>query len=322
MMRTLVTGGAGFIGSHLVDNLLALGHSVIALDNLSTGSHSNIQQHIQNPRFEFILGSVLDPETVDDAVSRSDVVYHLAAAVGVRLIVERPLESLLTNIRGAETVLEMAHRHGRKVLVSSSSEIYGKSLDCPLKEDGDRLLGSPLVGRWSYSTSKAVDEVLAHAYWRTKGLPTVIARLFNTVGPRQSPNYGMVVPRFVRAAISNKNLQVFGSGKQTRCFGYVGDIVPALIALMDSSEAEGQAVNLGSTEEITVWDLAELVIALTGSDSKAQLVPYDEAYESDFEDMLRRVPDISKARKLIGFEPATSLREIVLEMIDQAHRLS
>ncbi|MEX2553858.1 MAG: GDP-mannose 4,6-dehydratase [Actinomycetota bacterium] len=319
-MRTLVTGGAGFIGSHLVDNLLALGHSVIALDNLSTGSHSNIQQHIPNPRFEFILGSVLDPETVDDAVSRSDVVYHLAAAVGVRLIVERPLESLVTNIRGAETVLEMAHRHGRKVLVSSSSEIYGKSLDCPLKEDGDRLLGSPLVGRWSYSTSKAVDEVLAHAYWRTKGLPTVIARLFNTVGPRQSPNYGMVVPRFVRAALSNKNLQVFGSGKQTRCFGHVGDIVPALIALMDSSEAEGQAVNLGSTEEITVGDLAELVIALTGSDSKVQLVPYDEAYESDFEDMLRRVPDISKARKLIGFEPATSLREIVLEMIDEAHR--
>jgi UDP-glucose 4-epimerase len=321
-MRTLVTGGAGFIGSHLVDNLLALGHSVIALDNLSTGSHNNIQHHIHNPNFEFVLGSVLDPEIVEDAISRSDVVYHLAAAVGVRLIVERPLESLVTNIRGAETVLEMAHRHGRKVLVSSSSEIYGKSLDCPLKEDGDRLLGSPLVGRWSYSTSKAVDEVLAHAYWRTKGLPTVIARLFNTVGPRQSPNYGMVVPRFVRAALSNKNLQVFGSGMQTRCFGHVGDIVPALIALMDSKEAEGQAVNLGSTEEVTVGDLAQLVISLTGSRSKVQLVPYDEAYESDFEDMLRRVPDISKARKLIGFEPTTSLREIVQGMIDEARRRS
>lgn len=319
-MRTLVTGGAGFIGSHLIDNLLALGHSVVAIDNLSTGSHSNIQHLIHHPEFEFVLGSVLDPDLVEDNVAGCDVVYHLAAAVGVRLIVERPLESLLTNIKGAETVLEMAHRHGRKVLVTSSSEIYGKSLDCPLKEDGDRLLGSPLVGRWSYSTSKAVDEVLAHAYWRTKGLPTVIARLFNTVGPRQSPDYGMVIPRFVKAALSSKDLQVFGSGTQTRCFGYVGDIVPAMIKLMDSVEAEGQAVNLGSTEEVTIHELAELVISLTGSRSRIQLVPYDDAYESDFEDMLRRVPDIAKARKLIGFEPATSLEEIVQEMIDDARR--
>lgn len=314
-MQVLVTGGAGFIGSHLVDHLLGMGCSVIALDNLSTGRHSNLHQHSHNPKLEFILGSVMDPDVVEDAVSRSDVVYHLAAAVGVRLIIDRPLESLLTNIRGTETVLEKAHKYGRKVLVSSSSEIYGKSLDCPLKEDGNRLLGSPLVGRWSYSTSKAVDEVLAHAYWSAKGLPTVIARLFNTVGPRQSGDYGMVLPRFVKAALSGKDLRVFGSGTQTRCFCHVSDIVPGLVGLMDSYESEGQAVNLGSTEEVTICELAELVIKLSGSRSQIQLIPYDEAYESDFEDMLRRVPDITKAKNLVGFEPSTCLHQIIEEMI-------
>ena len=319
-MRALVTGGAGFIGSHLIDALLERGDTVIALDNLTTGRHDNVRHHIGDPRFEFVLGSIMNADLVDDMVARSDVVFHLAAAVGVKLIVERPLDSLLTNIRGSEIVLEKAHKHGRKVLVTSTSEIYGKNTNVPLKEDGDRLLGSPLVGRWSYSTSKAVDEILAHAYYSTKGLPTVIVRLFNTVGPRQSPEYGMVIPRFIEAAVSNKDLIVHGDGSQTRCFGYVGDIVPALLALMESREAEGQAINLGSSEEVSINELAQLVIEMTNSRSKIRHVPYDEAYESGFEDMPRRVPDVSRARKLIGFEPKITLREIVELMVIEAQR--
>lgn len=321
-MRVLVTGGAGFIGSHLCDALLGQGHSVTVLDDLSTGSHANIRHVLDNPNFEFILGSVLDAAVVEEAVRGSDWVFHLAAAVGVRVIVERTLESLVTNIKGSEVVLEAANKFGRKVLITSTSEVYGKSADIPLKEDGDRLLGSPLVGRWSYSTSKAVDEILAFAYWNTKGLPTVTVRLFNTVGPRQSGEYGMVIPRFIDSAFKGRDLEVHGTGRQTRCFGYVGDIVPALIALMESEEAEGQVVNLGSNEEVSIFELAELVIELTDSTSKPRLVPYREAYESGFEDMLRRVPDISKARKLIGFEPATSLRHTLQAMIEdtQARR--
>jgi UDP-glucose 4-epimerase len=314
-VRALVTGGAGFIGSHLIDALLSRGISVIALDNLSTGRHTNLRQHAGNPNMNFVLGSVLDVDLVDEAVSQCDVVFHLAAAVGVRLIVEQPLESLVTNIRGSEVVLEHAHKHGKKVLVTSTSEVYGKSRDLPLREEGDRLLGSPLVGRWSYSTSKAVDEILAHAYWKTKGLPTVIVRLFNTVGPRQTSEYGMVIPRFIEAAMKGSDLLVHGDGSQTRCFGYVGDIVPALVALMECQEAEGQAVNLGSTEEVSILELANLVIEITGSSAGVRLVPYEEAYGEAFEDMPRRVPDISKARKLIGFEPQTSLRQIISKMI-------
>ena len=287
----------------------------MALDDLSTGRHSNLRQHANNPKLEFILGSVLDAHVLDDTVSRSDCVFHLAAAVGVRLIVERPLESLVTNIRGSELVLDRAHKYGRKVLVTSTSEVYGKAPNVPLGEESDRLLGSPLVGRWSYSTSKAVDEILAHAYWKTKGLPTVITRLFNTVGPRQSSEYGMVIPRFIEAALGGRDLEVYGDGAQTRCFGYVGDIVPALIELMECDEAEGQAINLGSTEEISILDLANLVIDMTESSSKVRLVSFEEAYGEGFEDMPRRVPDIGRARKLIGFEPQTSLRQIVDIMI-------
>lgn len=319
-MRALVTGGAGFIGSHLVDALLFRGDTVIALDNLTTGRHDNVRQHIGDPRFEFVLGSILNADLIDDMVARSDVVFHLAAAVGVKLIVEHPLESLLTNIRGSEIVLEKAHKHGRKVLVTSTSEIYGKNTNVPLKEDGDRLLGSPLVGRWSYSTSKAVDEILAYAYFSTKGLPTVIVRLFNTVGERQSPEYGMVIPRFVEAALNNKDIIVHGDGSQSRCFAHVGDIVPALLQLMESREAEGQAINLGATEEVTIRELAELVIDMTNSSSKITNQPYEEAYESGFEDMPRRVPDITRAQKLIGFDPKTSLREIVELMIIDTQR--
>ena len=319
-MRALVTGGAGFIGSHLVDELLERGHSVTALDILSTGRHDNVRHHLDDPRFEFILGSILDADLVDEAVSRADVVYHLAAAVGVKLIVERPLESLVTNVRGSEIVLDKAHKYGKKVLITSTSEIYGKSPDIPLKEDGDRLLGSPLVGRWSYSTSKAVDEILAHAYWESKGLPTVIARLFNTVGPRQSPEFGMVIPRFIEAALEGRDLIVFGDGSQSRCFAFVGDIVPAVIALMECREAEGSAVNLGSTEEVTILELAERVVKVTGSSSKVRTIPYEEAYESGFEDMPRRVPSIERARKLIGFEPRTDLNEIIQLMAEEVRR--
>ena len=319
-MRALITGGAGFIGSHLGDALLARGDSLIALDNLTTGRHDNIREHLADPRFEFVLGSIINADLVDDLVARADVVFHLAAAVGVKLIVERPLESLVTNIRGSEIILEKAHKYGRKVLITSTSEIYGKSPDIPMHEDSDRLLGSPLVGRWSYSTSKAVDEILAHAYWKAKGLPTVIVRLFNTVGPRQSPDYGMVLPRFVEAALEGRDLKVHGDGTQSRCFGHVRDIVPALLALMESREAEGLAVNLGSQEEITILDLAKLVIERTGSSSKVRLIPYEDVYVGGFEDMPRRVPDITRARKLIGFEPVATLPEIVDSIIDDVRR--
>lgn len=319
-MKALVTGGAGFIGSHLVDALLERGDSVICLDSLATGRHENIRHHIGDRRFEFVLGSVVNADLVDDLVSRSDAVFHLAAAVGVKLIVERPLESLLTNIRGSEIALDKAHKYGRKVLLTSTSEIYGKSPNVPYHEDSDRLLGSPLVGRWSYSTSKAVDEILAHAYWKAKGLPTVIVRLFNTVGPRQTGEFGMVIPRFIEQALAGRDLTVYGDGSQTRCFAYVGDVVPALLALMESRKAEGQAVNVGSTDEITMRELAELVVEVSGSRSKIGFVPFDEAYDSGFEDMPRRVPDIARARKLIGFEPRTSLREIVSIMIEDAIR--
>lgn len=319
-MHALITGGAGFIGSHLGDALLARGDSVIALDNLATGRHDNIREHIGDPHFEFVMGSIVNADLVDDLTSRADVVFHLAAAVGVKLIVERPLESLITNIRGSEVILEKAHKYGKKVLITSTSEIYGKSPNIPMHEDSDRLLGSPLVGRWSYSTSKAVDEILAHAYWKAKGLPTVIVRLFNTVGPRQSAEFGMVIPRFIEAALAGRDLEVHGDGSQSRCFGHVKDIVPALIGLMASREAEGQAVNLGSQEEITVLDLAKMVIERTGSESGIELVPYDKVYVGGFEDMPRRVPDTNRAAKLVGFAPKTTLVEIVDSMIEDARR--
>ncbi|GAC1366292.1 MAG: NAD-dependent epimerase/dehydratase family protein [Actinomycetota bacterium] len=316
----LITGGAGFIGSHLGDALLGRGDSVIALDNLATGRHDNIREHIGAPNFEFVMGSIINADLVDDLVSRADVVFHLAAAVGVKLIVERPLESLITNIRGSEILLEKAHKYGKKVLITSTSEIYGKSPQIPMHEDSDRLLGSPLVGRWSYSTSKAVDEILAHAYWKAKGLPTVIVRLFNTVGPRQSAEFGMVIPRFIEAALNGRDLLVHGDGSQSRCFGHVKDVVPALMALMECREAEGLAVNIGAQEEVTILDLAKLVIERTGSASQIRLQPYDQVYVGGFEDMPRRVPDTTRAAKLIGFAPKTTLVEIVDSMIEDIRR--
>lgn len=314
MTKYLVTGGAGFIGSHLVDSLINRGHQVVVLDDLSTGRHDNLRHHHGSPQVEFVLGSILNEATVDDVVARCDAVFHLAAAVGVNLIVERPLESLATNIRGSEIVLDKCHKYGRKVLVASTSEVYGKNTSDALSEDDDRILGSPLKTRWSYSEAKAIEEVLAHVYWREKGLPTVIVRLFNTVGPRQVGHYGMVIPRLITQSLRGIPLTVYGSGEQTRCFCHVSDVVEALLGLMEIPEAEGQVFNVGSREEVSIRELAERVLMLTGSSSDITFVPYDEAYETGFEDMQRRRPDTSRIHALMGWIPTRNLDEIVADV--------
>ena len=309
--RVLVTGGCGFIGSHLADALLARGDSVILLDNLSTGRLDNIEHLRKRDDVEFVLGSILNADLLDDLMARADICFHLAAAVGVQLIVDRPLESLATNIRGSEIVFEKAHKHGTKVLVTSTSEIYGKNTSDKLGEEDDRILGSPLKSRWSYSEAKAIEEILAYTYWRQKGLPTVIVRLFNTVGPRQTGHYGMVIPRFVGQAVKGEPITVYGDGQQTRCFCYVGDVVQGLLALADHPEASGRAYNLGGSEEVSMEDLARRVVTAAGSSSKIRYVSYDEAYEEGFEDMQRRVPDTTRARELVGFAPTVGLDEII-----------
>ena len=314
-MRVLITGGAGFIGSHLADRLLDQGEQVVLLDDLSTGRLANIEHLNGRSDVEFMLGSILNTDLVDQVVSRVDTVYHLAAAVGVNLIVEKPLESLITNIRGTETVIEKAHKYNKRLLVTSTSEIYGKNTSDSLAEDDDRILGSPLKSRWSYSEAKAIDEILAYTYWREKGLETVIARLFNTVGPRQTGSYGMVVPKFVGQALRNQPITVFGDGTQTRCFCHVSDVVGGLVSLADHPEAFGKVFNLGGSEEISISDLARRIIELIGSGSELQYIPYDDAYEEGFEDMVRRVPDTSRARRLVGFEPSVGLDDIIRSVV-------
>ena len=314
----LVTGGAGFIGSHLATALLERGDTVVVLDNLSTGRLSNLDHIGGSPGFRFVQGSVLDELIVDELVNECDVVVHLAAAVGVKLIVEQPLRSFMTNIRGAENLLEAAHRHGCKILVASTSEIYGKNNSDSLDESSDRMLGSPSVARWSYSTSKAVDEVLAHAYHKERGLPMVIARLFNTVGPRQSAAYGMVIPTLVRQAVRGEPVTVFGTGDQSRCFCHVADVTDAICRLLDSPEAIGGTFNVGRADEIAIRALAELIVQRTKSSSEIVLVPYDEAYGSGFEDMLRRVPDTTRIRELTGWVPKYTLDDILRETIAEA----
>jgi UDP-glucose 4-epimerase len=319
-MRALITGGAGFIGSHLADALLARGDSVILLDNLSTGRLENIEHLRTRDDVEFVLGSILNADLLDDLMARADMCFHLAAAVGVQLIVDKPLESLATNIRGSEIVFEKAHKHGTKVLVTSTSEIYGKNTSDRLGEEDDRILGSPLKSRWSYSEAKAIEEILAYTYWRQKGLPTVIVRLFNTVGPRQTGHYGMVIPRFVSQAIKGEAITVYGTGQQTRCFCFVGDAVAGILALVDNPDASGRAYNIGGVEEVSMDELARRVVDVVGSSSKIRYVPYDEAYEEGFEDMQRRVPDTTRARELVGFAPKVALDDILKMVVEDQRR--
>ena len=314
-MHALITGGAGFIGSHLAETLVARGETVTVLDNLSTGRYENVSHLDGRPGFQLVIGTILNETLVDKLVERCDVVFHLAAAVGVELIVKRPLESLTTNIKGSEIVLEMAHRYRKKVLITSTSEIYGKNTNGPLREDVDRILGSPLKTRWSYSTSKAVDEILAYVYWKEKGVPTIIVRLFNTVGPRQTGYYGMVIPRFVAQALQGEPLTIHGTGQQSRCFLHVADAVRAFVQLVEHPQASGEAFNIGSQEEVTIEALAKRVVAMTGSRSSLRYIPYDEAYEEGFEDMMRRVPDTTKIQRLIGFAPTHDLTKILEHVI-------
>ncbi len=314
-MRALVTGGAGFIGSHLVDHLAGAGHVVVVLDDLSTGRLANLAA--DPPRCEFVEGSVLDPDLVDRLVGGVEVVFHLAAAVGAFLIRDRTLQSLRTNIHGTENVVDAAHRHGARVLVASSSEIYGKNTKVGLRESDDRVLGSPLMHRWSYSEAKAVDEALTSAYVREHGLHAVIVRLFNTVGPRQTGRYGMVVPRFVSQALAGEPLTIHGPGTQVRCFCHVADIVPALVALVEADGARGEAVNLGGTEQVTIEGLAQRVQAVTGCGCGTVRRSYREVYGDGYEDQQRRVPDCARARELIGFRPVRTLDDIIRSVAEE-----
>ena len=310
-MKSLVTGGAGFIGSHLVEHLLAAGDEVVVLDDLSTGSLGNLRAVRHHPGLQVVTASILDPVAVSDAVAAVDRVFHLAAAVGVKLIVEHPLQSLRTNIHGTENLLMACTEASIPLLLASTSEIYGKNTADALHEDADRVLGSPLKSRWTYAAAKGIDESFARAYHDEHGLSVVIVRLFNTVGPRQKGRYGMVVPNLVGQALRDEPLTVFGDGRQTRCFSAVADIVPAVVRLAEEPAAIGRAFNLGGAREISILDLARTVLQVTGSRSEIRLVPYEEAYAAGYEDMRRRVPDNSRARELVGFAPTTSVEEIV-----------
>ena len=315
-MKILITGGAGFIGSHLSDAYIKRGDEVYIIDDLSTGRIENIQHLKGQPRFHYTIDTVHNHPLTAELVDQSDVVFHLAAAVGVKLIVESPVRTIETNVRGTEVVLSIANKKKKKVLIASTSEVYGLSTDVPFREDGNLVMGATTKGRWSYACSKAIDEFLALAYWREKKLPTVVVRLFNTVGPRQTGQYGMVIPTFVKQALAGRPITVYGDGKQSRCFGYVGDVVGALIKLMDHKDAVGNVFNIGSNEEISILQLAQRIKELTQSESEIVFVPYDEAYEEGFEDMPRRIPDITKARDLVGFEPKMSLDGILQTVID------
>jgi UDP-glucose 4-epimerase len=315
-LRVLITGGAGFIGSHLADAYLQRDSHVYVIDDLSTGKIENIQHLKGHPRFHYTIESVHNQPVTAELVDQCDVIFHLAAAVGVKLIVESPVRTIETNVRGTEVILSLANKKKKKVLIASTSEVYGLSADVPFREDGNLVMGATTKGRWSYACSKAIDEFLALAYWREKKLPTVVVRLFNTVGPRQTGQYGMVIPTFVKQALSGRPITVFGDGKQSRCFGYVGDIIGALMALMEHEDAVGKVFNIGSNEEITILEVAQRVKELTQSKSEIVFVPYDEAYEEGFEDMPRRIPDISKVRELVGFQPKMNLDGILKTVID------
>ncbi len=314
-MQVLITGGAGFIGSHLAERLLEKGYKVCVIDDLSTGSLENINHLRSNPNFYLTVENILNETVMDRLVSECDVIYHLAAAVGVELIVKSPVETIERNILGTDVVLRLASRYLRKVLITSTSEIYGKSEDVPFHEEADRVLGPTTKSRWSYSCSKAIDEFLALAYYKEKNLETVIMRLFNTVGPRQTGQYGMVIPRFVTQALKNEPITVHGDGKQVRCFTYVQDVVAASIRLMETPETVGQVFNIGNDKGISISELAEKIVKMTNSKSEIVYIPYDQAYEEGFEDMRIRIPDLSKARKTIGYDPKVQLDEILTHVI-------
>lgn len=315
-MRALITGGAGFVGSHLADTLIAQGHDVLVLDDLSTGAMENIE-HLRSHRgFSYHIDSVTNEPLLAELVDRADVVYHLAAAVGVKKIVEEPVNTIECNVHGTEVVLKHANKKKRPVLVASTSEVYGKSADVPFREDADLVLGASTRHRWAYACSKLIDEFLALAYWKERRLPVVIARLFNTVGPRQTGRYGMVIPNFVRQALDGAPITVFGDGTQSRSFTYVGDVVRALAVLGQHPGAVGEVFNVGNTEEISIGTLADKVKAMTGSASPIVTIPYDQAYEAGFEDMPRRVPDLSKIRQAIGYEPTIGLEGILTRVIE------
>jgi UDP-glucose 4-epimerase len=319
-MRILITGGAGFIGSHLAEALLEDGHTVYALDDLSTGSIDNISHLKGNPNFHYTIDTVFNDQLVAEMVDRADVIFHLAAAVGVKLIVERPVHTIETNVHGTEVVLKHANKKKKLVVLASTSEVYGKSDDVPFREDSDLVLGPTPKHRWAYACSKAIDEFLALAYWKERKLPVIIVRFFNTVGPRQTGQYGMVIPNFVRQALAGEAITVFGDGNQSRAFTHVADVVGALLKLVVEPKAIGQVINIGNMQEVTMTRLAERVRELSGSKSIIKHIPYDEAYESGFEDMPRRVPDLTRVKGLIGYEPKHDLDDILVQVIDDFRR--
>jgi len=314
-MKALITGGAGFIGSHLAERLLGLGHEIVVVDDLSTGSFDNLKNAESNPKFKFVCDNVRNSDVVHSLVEQCDVVYHLAAAVGVQLIVDDPVHTIETNIHGTEIVLEAANKFCKKTLIASTSEVYGKNDKVPFNEDDDILLGSTKFSRWSYACSKAIDEFLALAYHRQYNLDVVIARFFNTIGPRQTGQYGMVVPRFVEKALKDEPITIYGTGKQSRCFGYVGDCVDGVTALMDCPDAAGEVYNIGSTEEITIEALADKIIEMTGSKSEKEFLSYEQAYGRPFDDMMRRIPCLNRINQAIGYEPKASLENALSAII-------
>jgi UDP-glucose 4-epimerase len=320
LKTAIVTGGAGFIGSHLCEHLLTLGHKVVVVDDLSTGRLANIQHLLSGSDFKFIQGSVCDEDLMRQVIEHADVIYHLAAAVGVSLIVEKPVHTIETNIHGTEVVLSAANQFGKKVLITSTSEVYGKNEQVPFNEDDDTVLGSTKFSRWSYACSKAIDEFLALAYRRQYGLAVVIVRLFNTIGPRQTGRYGMVVPRFIDWALKNEPVLIYGTGKQSRSFTYVGDVIKAIAALMELKNANGEVFNIGSTEEITIEALADKVIEKTRSKSRRKYIPYSEAYGQGFDDMQRRLPCLEKIKGAIGYEPKVGLDEAIEIIIADKRR--
>jgi UDP-glucose 4-epimerase len=319
-MKILITGGAGFIGSHLAERLLERGDEVCIIDDLSTGAIENISAIKTHPKLTYHIDTIRNYRLTAELVDMCDIVYHLAAAVGVRLIVESPVNTIETNIRGTDIILSLAAKKRKRVVVTSTSEVYGKRNRVPFSEDDDLVMGPTSKGRWSYACSKAIDEFLAIAYWKEKRVPTVIVRLFNTVGPRQTGRYGMVIPSFVQQALLGQDITVYGDGSQTRCFTHVDDVVGALIQVAEHPRAVGEVYNIGSAHEVTIFELAKKIKKMTGSESRLVFKPYDEAYEEGFEDMMRRVPDISKIRALIGYKPRTNLDGILESVIDY-HRL-